>query len=264
MRFRVTRKSVGANEVWATECYLELGVHHVHEGVYYLEEHGRVTPIEAGGAILMFPGLKFRLFTEDEGCRGVGIYSHHIGASIQATHCVVVKPDRQLARLGKEILDAMASPGPMYRDLVRAAANHFVAAAYVKAAPQLEPPVRDGAFWVEHAVALIDATIEENVPLRTLFADIPFCYEHLLRHFKKARGMTPQQYRSHVRIERAVERLESSGDSITAIAMELGYSSSQHFATDFRKHRGASPGEWRASAASGLASASASGAAYGA
>ncbi|MCC6424440.1 MAG: helix-turn-helix transcriptional regulator [Phycisphaerales bacterium] len=58
---------------------------------------------------------------------------------------------------------------------------------------------------------------------------------HLVQVFTKEIGISPHQYLLRQRIERAKELLRDSDLSITQIAMDLGFSSSQHFARSFRQ-----------------------------
>ena len=58
-------------------------------------------------------------------------------------------------------------------------------------------------------------------------------------------GCTPTQYLTRLRVQAAQQRLAESPQRVTQIAFDLGFSSSQYFATFFRKHVGQSPAEYR-------------------
>lgn len=62
--------------------------------------------------------------------------------------------------------------------------------------------------------------------------------------FKTNTGYSPAQYLLNVRIDLAKERLVSS-NSITSIALDCGFYSSQHFSTTFKRRTGLSPGDFR-------------------
>jgi AraC-like DNA-binding protein len=66
--------------------------------------------------------------------------------------------------------------------------------------------------------------------------------------FARDLGMTPHQYLLRARIEAAKEVLARSDVAITDLAMELGFSSSQHFASTFRRVAGVSARAFRQSA----------------
>jgi AraC family L-rhamnose operon regulatory protein RhaS len=62
-------------------------------------------------------------------------------------------------------------------------------------------------------------------------------------------NMTPAEYLSWVRVERAAVLLVQSDLSVTDIAHVCGFGSSQYFATVFRRAHGCSPREHRMAAA---------------
>lgn len=63
--------------------------------------------------------------------------------------------------------------------------------------------------------------------------------------FREATGNTPAAYIHARRMERACDWLRSRRRSVTDIALNLGFSSSQAFATAFKRTRGMTPTEWR-------------------
>jgi AraC-like DNA-binding protein len=62
----------------------------------------------------------------------------------------------------------------------------------------------------------------------------------LARLFKQQVGCTFQEWRQRVRISHAIERLRQ-GDSVTTIALDLGYHSISAFSTMFKRQAGLSP-----------------------
>jgi AraC-like DNA-binding protein len=69
--------------------------------------------------------------------------------------------------------------------------------------------------------------------------------EHRRHRFVVEVGMTPVQYFTRQRIHLAKEKLSHSSNTITEIAFNLGFSSSQYFATVFKKLVGLTPSEYR-------------------
>jgi AraC-like DNA-binding protein len=74
---------------------------------------------------------------------------------------------------------------------------------------------------------------------------------HLVQLFRREIGLSPHQYLLRQRIERAKEMLRGSDVPITQMALELGFSSSQHFAKMFRHLAGCSAVQFRRSAQAG-------------
>ncbi len=68
--------------------------------------------------------------------------------------------------------------------------------------------------------------------------------------FKQETGLPPGEYVLRAKIGEACNRLQSSRSDITQIALELGFSSSQHFATVFKQFIGHTPSAYRAQSSS--------------
>ncbi|MDD2708184.1 MAG: AraC family transcriptional regulator [Verrucomicrobiae bacterium] len=68
---------------------------------------------------------------------------------------------------------------------------------------------------------------------------------HLSEKFLKHVGMTPHQYLLICRVERAKEMLRQTNLPITSLALELGFSSSQHFAAVFHRLTGHNARDYR-------------------
>lgn len=66
------------------------------------------------------------------------------------------------------------------------------------------------------------------------------------RYFKEITGCTPHDYELRLKVDRAAEVLEATPKvSVTHLAHDLGFSSSQYFATVFKRYHGVSPTVFR-------------------
>jgi signal transduction histidine kinase/DNA-binding LacI/PurR family transcriptional regulator/AraC-like DNA-binding protein len=80
---------------------------------------------------------------------------------------------------------------------------------------------------------------------RTQIASVIGVNERYLTHcFRQEVGVTPIEYLSRYRVKTALEMLEVGTKSITAIGLEVGFSSSAHFSRVFSQHMGVSPREY--------------------
>jgi len=104
-------------------------------------------------------------------------------------------------------------------------------------APLPEPVVR--------VRELIDRDCARPWPLRELALAVQVSSSHLLALCRKHLGTAPHRYQLQQRIARAQYLLAHSDESITGIARELGFSSSQHFARTFRSLTGATARAYR-------------------
>jgi len=65
------------------------------------------------------------------------------------------------------------------------------------------------------------------------------------RIFKKELGVSPIEYLTEVRLERARQMLSAGGQSITEIAVNCGFSDASYFGRVYREHYGTSPSDSR-------------------
>ena len=68
---------------------------------------------------------------------------------------------------------------------------------------------------------------------------------HFITRFRELNGLPPRQYMLACRIKKAQHLLLTSERPVTRIAMEMGFCSSQHFATLFKQHTGVTPMSFR-------------------
>ena len=96
------------------------------------------------------------------------------------------------------------------------------------------------------AVDYITANLTESLSVDEIAQAAPFSKYHFQRLFKAVVGETVAEFTRRLRLERAATRLIFNPQAdITAIAIDLGFSSSQNFAKAFRKQFEMSPSEYR-------------------
>jgi AraC-like DNA-binding protein len=98
----------------------------------------------------------------------------------------------------------------------------------------------------------IRALVSESPPaVAELAGALGWTRQHLGRVFRREVGVGPKEFERIVRLQRAVERLESSSElPLARAALELGYFDQAHMARDFRDLAGLTAAEARASAGS--------------
>jgi AraC-like DNA-binding protein len=68
---------------------------------------------------------------------------------------------------------------------------------------------------------------------------------HFIRQFEALFGVTPHQFRTRARLERAKELLARDHASVTDVCFEVGFSSLGSFTTLFKRHVGSTPSAYR-------------------
>ena len=105
---------------------------------------------------------------------------------------------------------------------------------------------RTGREWAQATRAALDATLYANIGSREVLEKLPMSYRQLSRYFSQMFAQSPKQYQLSAKLTEAQKMLTETALSITTIAMELGFASSQHFATQFKIFAKQSPSEYRA------------------
>ena len=91
---------------------------------------------------------------------------------------------------------------------------------------------------ITDVVRLIQASPGQDVQLRDLARQTHLSLSRFKARFKMETGVSPRQFLLRTRIEVAKRRLAAEGESVTRVAMSLGFSSSQYFATVFKRITG--------------------------
>ena len=86
---------------------------------------------------------------------------------------------------------------------------------------------------------------EELVSIQDLSEHVQLSRSRIFQLFDEYAGQSPISYMNSKRIEQAKQKLKQSDIPITQLAHEMGYSSSQHFATMFKRMTGMTPREFR-------------------
>jgi AraC family transcriptional regulator len=99
---------------------------------------------------------------------------------------------------------------------------------------------------VTQAKKIIDARLDQPLRLNELADELGMSVSHFRQRFVKELGISPGRYVVSRRVTFAKKLLHDPALSITQIATQLGFSSSQHLATTFRQWTGVSPTAYRA------------------
>ena len=83
--------------------------------------------------------------------------------------------------------------------------------------------------------------LERNFMLEDLASRVGLSVSRFKARFKEEVGVPPADYVSRQKVAKATDLLRKTGMPVTQIATSLGYSSSQYFATAFRRYTGKTP-----------------------
>ncbi|SDI69454.1 AraC-type DNA-binding protein [Pseudobutyrivibrio sp. 49] len=99
--------------------------------------------------------------------------------------------------------------------------------------------------YVKSAINFIRLKYSEPITVEDIAAACCLNRSYLTRLFKHATGYTPQAYLGTYRIKKATELLLESTESVSSIALLVGYSDSFTFSKAFKRFKDVSPSEYR-------------------
>lgn len=91
----------------------------------------------------------------------------------------------------------------------------------------------------------INDNLEQDLTLTEIATVADLSHFHFARAFRKTMGVTPQQYITNRRIEKAKELLAKSNLPIVEVGFQTGFKNQSHFTTLFRKFTSLTPKIWR-------------------
>ncbi len=151
--------------------------------------------------------------------------------------------DRSIGRLFDEMLDlARQRPDPLRRLALQ---NRVIDLLLRVVACADGPPRPVVSPRMSQVLRYIEEHLQEPVALSGLAERTGLSLPRFKSRFKQEVGIPPADYVLRCKIEAAKQRLAGSAVSVTELAFELGFSSSQYFATVFRRYTRQSPGQYR-------------------
>lgn len=91
----------------------------------------------------------------------------------------------------------------------------------------------------------VEERYAEECTLGAMAEELGYDYSYLSRYFKKAVGISFNDYVNHYRLSQSCYLLENSDRSILQCAMESGFSSIRSFNRNFKEQFGISPAQYR-------------------
>lgn len=134
---------------------------------------------------------------------------------------------------------------PLRSELVRNRVASLVlnSAVALCAPPQPSSPARER---IGRALRRIGELLDDPPSIEDLAAQARLSTSRFYDEFKLVTGTTPHDYMVRTRVGEAGRRLLANPElSVTRVAYDLGFSSSQYFSTVFRRYLGCSPSTWR-------------------
>lgn len=110
----------------------------------------------------------------------------------------------------------------------------------------LNESLTDSSRSVQYFLKELDNNISENWTIENMANSAGVGLTRFTHHCKQITNLTPMQYLTYKRIEKAkILLIENNNFTITQVAYSCGFTTSQYFATVFKKHENCTPNEYR-------------------
>lgn len=100
-------------------------------------------------------------------------------------------------------------------------------------------------FNLEKAMNYIDENLTSNISLESLAKNASMSKTYFCTIFKKLNGISPWDYITIKRVEKAIEMLKASQDTVIEIALRCGFNNTANFNRAFKKVTGRVPRDYR-------------------
>ena len=98
---------------------------------------------------------------------------------------------------------------------------------------------------IENAIAYMDEHLTEDITLEEISDVAHMSKNYFCRQFKKLNGISPWEYITVKRIERAIRYIENTDLTRLEIASKCGYNNASNFYHAFKKVTGKAPGDYK-------------------
>jgi len=119
------------------------------------------------------------------------------------------------------------------------------AAAFHRALAGVDALPPQTSLVVKHTIAYLQQNYHHAISRQELAAAVGVSKDYLSHIFRQELGLSPWEYLTRYRIQQAKALLRRTHESVTAIALQVGFDDLSYFNRVFRKHVGCSPSVYR-------------------
>jgi AraC family transcriptional regulator len=141
---------------------------------------------------------------------------------------------------------AVGGPIAQYDETLGVLTGHDVVRRHGGIAPPIAVTRGGLSSWQQKKVAeFIEQNLADDIRLTVMASIVGLSPYHFGRAFKQSFGVPPHRYHMQRRIERAKILLAEAAQSVTAVAMAVGFAETSSFSAAFRRVTGVSPRVFR-------------------
>lgn len=162
-----------------------------------------------------------------------------------AAPATLLRVFRLRSRLGKRLATPLGAEEELLQVLAEVM-SHASLSRGPRSRPISERARRHRRDLTEAVKQLLAASPDQPASLASLAARFDSSPFHLTRLFRQETGLPIHQYHTRLRVTAALDHLTDSGATLSAIGLDVGFSSHSHFTAAFRGVFGVTPSRVRA------------------
>ncbi len=231
-------------------------IHIVRKGKGKLWKNGNEFEIEAGQAFLIYPGEETTYqadFLEPWAYMWVGFHGLMAEEVVRRAGFSMTSPVIRCGNMDQvqQVMDQLLSCCELtyVNDLMRTGYLYQLLALLVEnSQTEMSAEGREEdleKLYVERAVNLLINSDDPQIKVNEVARMIGISRGYLTRIFKKTMNVSPQDFQTRFRMEKAGDLLRSSESPVSVVAEKLGYTDVLSFSKSFRRHYGMSPTAFR-------------------
>ncbi len=233
---------------WGPGCRDIYTLHFVLSGRGFIRVNGRTFPVEPGDSFLIFPEEEYFYYPEEQDPWEYAWVDFKGKDCERLLDCTGFNRECPVMKVEEEVLPyfqvSSKASDRIRRGEEQNARLHLLLTYYFR--ENLSKEIGTGKNYVQLAKEYMSSYYwrsELSVPDIALQLHIDRTY--LYRLFKTALGISPLEYLTEIRMERAEGLLRDTSMTIQAVAASVGYEDALYFSKSFKKIKGVSPSAYR-------------------
>lgn len=165
-------------------------------------------------------------------------YLHYIN---DLGHKKLFARSEDVHRLFTALYDEYTLEAPYYKQQCKNLLRQLIITLLRTDTPIETKTLSENETIIQQATKYIQENLSEEITLKKLAETYAMSESHFSRTFKQYTGVGVSKYIKLTRLRQSEKLLNENKYSVTAVALKCGFSNSNYFISEFKKHKGITP-----------------------